>query len=48
MAAYGRLCTLFYDADKPRASDVEVAWYRERLPRDAGPSLEVMSGSGRL
>lgn len=48
MAAYGRLCTLFYDADKPRASDAEAAWYGERLPRDAGPSLEVMSGSGRL
>jgi hypothetical protein len=48
MAAYGRLCTLFYDADKPRASDAEVAWYATRLPREAGPSLEVMAGSGRL
>jgi len=48
MAAYGRLCTLFYDADKPCASEAEVAWYASRLPRDAGPSLEVMSGSGRL
>lgn len=48
MASYGRLCTLFYDADKPRASDAEVAWYAERLPRDAGPALEAMSGSGRL
>jgi hypothetical protein len=48
MAAYGRLCTLFYDADKPRASAAEVAWYAERLPRDAGPLLEVMTGSGRL
>jgi hypothetical protein len=48
MAAYGRLCTLFYDADKPRASDAEAAWYAQRLPRDAGPSLEAMSGSGRL
>ena len=48
MAAYGRLCTLFYDADKPRASDAEVAWYASRLPSDAGPALEAMSGSGRL
>ena len=48
MAAYGRLCTLFHDTDKPRASDAEVAWYAERLPRDAGPALEAMSGSGRL
>jgi SAM-dependent methyltransferase len=48
MAAYGRLCTLFYDADKPRASDAEVAWYAARLPQTAGPSLEAMCGSGRL
>lgn len=48
MAAYGRLCTLFYDADKPRAPATEVAWYAQRLPRDAGPVLEAMAGSGRL
>jgi len=48
MAAYGRLCTLFYDADKPRAPAAEVAWYAGRLPRDAGPALEAMAGSGRL
>lgn len=48
MAAYGPLCTRFYDADKPRASAAEIDWYAARLPRDAGPSLEAMSGSGRL
>ena len=48
MAAYGRLCTLFYDVDKPRACAAEVAWYGQRLPRVAGPLLEVMAGSGRL
>jgi SAM-dependent methyltransferase len=48
MASYGTLATQFYDADKPRASDAEVAWYVERLPADAGPVLEAMSGSGRL
>jgi hypothetical protein len=48
MAAYGRLCTLFYDADKPRAPAAEVEWYAQRLPRDAGPVLEAMAGSGRL
>ena len=48
MASYGRLSTLFYDADKPRASESEVAWYSARLPKDAGPALEAMSGSGRL
>lgn len=48
MALYGRLCTLFHDTDNPRASDAEVGWYAERLPRDAGPVLEAMAGSGRL
>ena len=48
MAAYGRLSTRFNDAEKPRASDAEVDWYAERLPRDAGPVLLVMAGSGRL
>lgn len=48
MTAYGTLATLFYDADKPPASAAEVAWYAARLPRDAGPVLEAMAGSGRL
>ena len=46
--AYGPLCALFYDADKPAAPADEVAWYAQRLPRDAGPVLEPMCGSGRL
>lgn len=48
MPAYGPLCTQFYDADKPVASEAELAWYEARLPRDAGPLLEGMCGSGRL
>lgn len=48
MAAYGPLCTEFYDADKPSAADAELGWYGARLPRDAGPILEAMCGSGRL
>jgi SAM-dependent methyltransferase len=48
VSQYGALATLFYDADRPRASDAEVAWYAARLPRDAGPVLEAMAGSGRL
>ncbi len=48
MAAYGRLCALFYDADKPCAGEAEAAWYAARLPRDAGPAIELMAGSGRL
>jgi tRNA/tmRNA/rRNA uracil-C5-methylase (TrmA/RlmC/RlmD family) len=46
--AYGPLCTLFYDADKPVAADAEVGWYAEHLPKGAGPLLELMCGSGRL
>jgi hypothetical protein len=48
MAAYGELCQQFYDADKGFAGEEEVAWYAQRLPRDAGPVLEAMCGSGRL
>src|SRR4030095_16627094 len=48
MASSGRLCTRFHDADQPRASDAEIAWYVSRLPKNPGPSLEAMSGSGRL
>jgi hypothetical protein len=46
--AYGTLGTLFHDADAPRASAAEVAWYAARLPRGKGIVLEAMVGSGRL
>lgn len=48
VSAYGPLCTLFYDADRPRAEDDELGWYLARLPADSGPTLEAMCGSGRL
>jgi SAM-dependent methyltransferase len=48
MMAYRALCQQFYDADKGFAGDDEVDWYARRLPRDAGPVLEPMCGSGRL
>jgi len=48
LRSYGPLCTLFYDADKPVAPDAEVARYAQQLPKDAGPLLELMCGSGRL
>lgn len=48
MSAYGPLCQQFYDADKGFAGDDEADWYAQRLPRDAGPVLEAMCGSGRL
>jgi SAM-dependent methyltransferase len=44
----GPLSALFHDADRPRATDEEVAWYAASLPRDAGTILEPMSGSGRM
>ena len=46
--AYGPLSTQFHDADRPRADAFELAWYDARLPRDAGPVLDAMCGSGRL
>ena len=48
LAAYGPLCTQFYDADKPPADNAEVTWYRQHLPTAADPVLEMMCGSGRL
>jgi SAM-dependent methyltransferase len=48
MSACGTLGTLFHDAEEPRASDSEIAWYAARLPRNAGLALDVMAGSGRL
>jgi SAM-dependent methyltransferase len=44
----GRLRTEFDDACEPLAAAGEVAWYAERLPRDAGPVLDAICGSGRL
>src|SRR5258706_6171189 len=47
-AAYGPLAALFYDADQPFAGAQELAWYRTRLPKNAGAILEAMAGSGRV
>ncbi len=46
MAAYGELCTLFYDLDKPTAPELALDWYAANLPD--GPVLEPMCGSGRF
>lgn len=46
--AYGPLGTQFHDAAHPHADASELAWYDARLPRDAGPVLDAMCGSGRL
>lgn len=48
MSAYQKLCTEFYDATKPYASEAEVAYYAQALQSVSGPILEAMCGSGRL
>jgi SAM-dependent methyltransferase len=47
LSSFGPLSTAFHDAHDTRASDDEIGWYASRLPRDAGPVLEAMCGSGR-
>ena len=44
----GQLHARFACAENPRASDAEIAWYREHLQHAAGTSLELMCGNGRL
>jgi Methyltransferase domain len=48
VSAAGPLRARFGAAGEPRASTFEIDWYRDRLPRDAGPCLEAMCGYGRL
>ncbi|MEO8753736.1 MAG: class I SAM-dependent methyltransferase [Casimicrobiaceae bacterium] len=47
MQAFGPLSTLFRDADRPRGTDAEIAWYLQRVP-PGGLCLELMCGYGRL
>jgi hypothetical protein len=47
MHAFGPLSTLFHAADRPRASDAEIAWYVQHIPPGV-LSLELMCGYGRL
>jgi SAM-dependent methyltransferase len=44
---YGKLCTQFYDIDKPTAPPGALAFYLEHAQAN-GPVLEVMCGSGRF
>lgn len=48
MAAYGSLCTEFYDLDKPSAPAEALAFYVERARHAGGRILEPMCGSGRF
>jgi hypothetical protein len=45
---YQRLCSLFYDYDKPEAQPPEVDFFAEKIIAAPGPALEAMCGSGRL
>ena len=48
MASYGRLCTEFYDLDKPVAPAATLAFYIDRAQAASGRVLEPMCGSGRF
>lgn len=48
LGSYEKLCTEFYDLDKPEASSAEVEFYSARIEKVNGPVLEAMCGSGRL
>jgi SAM-dependent methyltransferase len=48
MAAYGSLCTEFYDLDKPSAPAEALTFYIELARTAGGRILEPMCGSGRF
>ena len=48
MAAYGSLCTEFYDLDKPTAPTAALHFYIEQARASGGRVLEPMCGSGRF
>lgn len=47
MHSYFKLCTEFYDIDKPQAPPATLAFLRREAAATSGPILEPMSGSGR-
>ena len=46
--SYGRLCTEFYDLDKPEPPLEELERYARYAARAEGPVHEAMCGSGRF
>lgn len=48
MGSYGKLCTAYYDLDKPSAPPDALAFYRAEAARAGGRVLEPMCGSGRF
>jgi len=48
MGSYGKLCTAYYDLDKPSAPSDALAFYQAKAAQSSGPVLEPMCGSGRF
>ena len=48
MQSYGRLCTQYYDLDKPKPPPDALAFYQKQVQSANGPTLEPMCGSGRF
>jgi len=48
MNSYKKLCTEFYDIDKPSAPEDALAFYLRYAQQANGPILEPMCGSGRF
>ena len=48
MTSYQKLCTEFYDIDKPRPSKDALDFYLGYATEACGPILEPMCGSGRF
>lgn len=48
MKSYLKLCTEFYDIDKPTAPEDALAFYTDYAEKANGPVLEAMCGSGRF
>jgi SAM-dependent methyltransferase len=48
MSSYKKLCTEFYDLDKPDAPPDAFDFYLQHARRAAGPILEPMCGTGRF
>jgi hypothetical protein len=47
MSSYQKLCTQFYDLDKPQISEEAINFYLSYAKKAKGPILEPMCGSGR-
>src|SRR5947209_9901231 len=48
MESYRKLCSDFYDPDKPSAPLDEIEFYASAIAQAGGAALEAMCGSGRL